>query len=287
MLSALMRLAPLFLLLSLAAAGCVREPYTRAEPVRFQPGAPAGLVFPSLVQHAAALGYVIDGVDATRGVFAVHSRMLGRPPRRARYDRSGPMRSNLFLVQVQDAEVLVTAIGRHVGEDGMMHPTLAQELEIFGDSMRRASRAVTRAMTAGGAMPEPPSAYGGAGPVAQPYGAPPTAQPPTSYGAPPTAQPPSSYGAAPTAQPPGSYDAPPTAPPPGSYGAAPTAQPPGSYGAPPTAPPPGSYGAPPTAQPPGSYGPPPGAAPPSRETDVSPGRRLGDPRSPAGEGREE
>lgn len=259
MLSAPMRTV-LLLLLALAASGCVREPYRRPEPVRFTPGGPAGLVFPSLIQHAAAIGYAIDGVDPARGVFAVHSRMLGRPSRRARYDRSGPLRSNLFLVQVQEGQVLVTAIGRHVAEDGTMHPTLAQELEIFGDSMRRAARAVTRAAGAGGGMPAPPSAYGGAASSA------PGAMPP-AYGA-PGAAPPSAYGA-------------PPAPPPGAYGAPPAA-PPATYGGPVPAQPPSAYGAPPTAQPPPSYEPAPPGAPraapqPAPEPDVSPARRLGTP----------
>lgn len=144
--------------LGFVAAGCVREAYREVDPVRFAPGAPAGVVFPVLVRHAAALGYVLDGVDPMRGVFAVHSRVLGRASpawRRAR----GRMGSNVFVVQVRDGEVRVTAVGRHVAADGRMHPTLAEELAIFGDSLRRAALAIAQAMTSGGAIPAPPAAY--------------------------------------------------------------------------------------------------------------------------------
>ncbi len=190
-----MRYAALAAALALASSGCVTARYQYVAPIHFAPAAPAGALMPALVQQATALGYVLDSLDPMRGVFAVHSRMLGRPPRR-RGRPVNPSRTDLFVVQVRDGDVTVRAFGRHVDANGFMHPTLAQELEIFGDSMRRAADVVVGAMPAGGTMPPPPPAYGGATPS---YGAPAgygQPAPPPAYGA----QPPSVWGA--TAPPP-------------------------------------------------------------------------------------
>lgn len=145
----------LVLAAALATGGCARPPYVHAAAASFSPPAPQSITFATLVQHAAQIGYVIYAADPASGVFQVYSRMIGRVPRRA--TASGVMRGNLLTVEVRDAEVRVSAIGRDVAEDGSMHPRLAQEVDMFAESLRDAASAIT---TSGGAMPEPPGAYG-------------------------------------------------------------------------------------------------------------------------------
>lgn len=164
----------------IAASGCVSTAYTQVDPLQFRPSAPSRITFDVLVRRASALGYVVQQVDPMRGTFLVHSRELGRPPRRRRPLR-GRVRSNLFVVQVADAEVRITAFGRHVRPDGTMHPILARELAVFGAAMQRAA-AIPGGVS--GAVPAAPGAYG--------------AQPPGAYGhTPASVEPPRTYDAAP------------------------------------------------------------------------------------------
>lgn len=143
----------------LAAAGCGPSNHVPLVEPSFATAAPRAVAFDVLYRRAAALGYVYDLVDPARATFSVHSRVLGRPPRRrrrgARPDPRAARRSNLFVVTVGEGRVEVTAVGRNVDPGGTLDPALAQELEIFGDAMQRALRAVGGGMLAG-------PGYGGA-----------------------------------------------------------------------------------------------------------------------------
>lgn len=147
------------LLLLLCISGCTPAVYTRVEPVSFPSTAPRPIVFDYLAREAVALGYAMEYVDPMAGVFHVHSVHMGQRPRRnprRPVPRQGALRTNLFIVEVGDAGVRISAIGRHVREDGSMHPTLAQELAHFSDAMR------ARAQALGGQfvpIPNPPNTY--------------------------------------------------------------------------------------------------------------------------------
>jgi hypothetical protein len=189
----------LVLAVALGVGGCARPPYVRVDHAGFHADAARGVLFPSLVRAAAQMGYAIYAVDPRSGVFQVYSRLLGRRSRRARR-RYGVMRANLIVVQVRGGEVHISAIGRHVAPDGSMHPALAQEIGIFSEALESAAHAILARMTAGGAMPAPPPAYGGLGGYASPSA--PTVSGavavPGSSGAPPSAAPAPAPSAAPT-----------------------------------------------------------------------------------------
>ena len=112
--------------------------------------APRTLAFDALYRRAAVLGYVYAQVDPERTTFAVHSRVMGRPPRARTMDPRAAERSNLFVVNVFDGRVVITAVGRDVEEGESLDPTLAQELEIFGESMQRTLSALGGGLLQGG-----------------------------------------------------------------------------------------------------------------------------------------
>lgn len=171
MLSSL-RLALLACATIVVCASCTRQPFLRPEAVQFRPKATQEVTFEALMRRADALGYSLEGADRMHGVFLVHSRVLGRA-------RQNPRRlENVFVVEVADAEVRVSARGRHVAPDGRMHPRLAEELAAFGDAMEAAASKVRPPI-------EPP-------PLPPAY----TAQPPSAYEVtPPSLAPPRSYTA--------------------------------------------------------------------------------------------
>lgn len=151
---------------ALAASACVRTPYTHADPLQFRPSAPSRVTLDALVRRADTLGYVFHEIDPVYGYFLVHSHVLGAPTQ--------ARRSNLFVVEVADEEVRVSAVGRHVRRDGRMHPSLARELATFGEAMESAAAAVR----GGAPVPAPPSAY---------QTEPPSAEPPPAYAPPSSA----------------------------------------------------------------------------------------------------
>lgn len=159
--------ASALLIVALAMGGCGRAPYMRAEPLHFSPSAPPRMTFEALVRRADDLGYVIHDVDPVHGIFFVHARSVGNPSRSAR-------RSNLFVVEVADREVRVSAIGRNVRRDGRMHPQLADELLEFGEAMQIASDSLRGGVA--GAPAVPPRSY---------HDAPPSPEPPRAYSPPP------------------------------------------------------------------------------------------------------
>ncbi len=136
-------------------SACGSREYRQVEPVRFSTAAPRMITFDVLIRHAIGLGYVLDGADPAGGGFYVHSRTMGRPPRPGRRpSRSGPVHSNLFIVQVTDGSVEVRAFGRHVRSDGSMPPTLAAELSTFAASLQQAASSLAGGV---GTMPGSPS----------------------------------------------------------------------------------------------------------------------------------
>lgn len=164
------------LLLVLAIAGCGTTPYRAVEPVAFQTTVPRPVLFDVLAREAIAMGYVMEYADPMSTSFQVHSKQLGRPPRRQRRaaPRPGVIRGNLIVVEVTDGGVRVSAVGRNVRADGTMHPRLAAELTLFGQAMRDRAQAFGAQFVA---IPAPPSGYGAAPPgygaaVVQPVPAP-------------------------------------------------------------------------------------------------------------------
>jgi hypothetical protein len=178
---------------ALALAGCASQTYQTATPVEFPTTVPRPVLFDALARHAVGMGYVLEYADPMSTSFQVHSRSIGRPPRRQRRNtpRTGPIRSNLLIVEVRDGGVRVFAVGRNVRPDGSMPPVLAHELASFGQVMRERAQAFGASFVA---MPAPPAGYAPPGygpqPQAPQYGQPGYGQP--AYGQPAYGQP--AYG---------------------------------------------------------------------------------------------
>ncbi len=150
-----MRTSWTWLSLAVALSACGGPAYVPLQEASFRTSAPRPVAFDALYRRAAVLGYVYAEVDPQATRFAVHSRVLGRPPRRAQLDPDAAARSDLFVVTVGESAVRVTAVGRHVDSEGRCDPALAQELAIFADSMQRALRSVGGGLLQG-------DGYGGA-----------------------------------------------------------------------------------------------------------------------------
>lgn len=171
-----LRLAQLGALVGVLATGCAHPRYTSVEPMALRPTAPADVTFDALARYAGTLGYVLERADPTQGIFLVRAHAPGPRPDAV---RSG---ASYLVVEVADAEVRVSAIGRYVAADGRMHPRLAEELVVFGSAMRNAIDAFGG--DASRAVPEVPSAYR-LPPVRASELNEPSAVPPSAYSTPP------------------------------------------------------------------------------------------------------
>jgi hypothetical protein len=176
-------------LVSLCVAGCSPAVFVAVEPVELRTTVPRPVMFEVLARDAVSQGYIMDAVDPMNGNFQVHSRAMGRPPRRpSRQPARGALRTNLFIVQVAEGGVRVSAIGRHVRPDGTMHPTLAAEFGQFSEMIRQRATILGATFVP---IPQPPSGY-------QP---PPQQMPPGQY-PPPQLPPPGQHPQQPPQYPP-------------------------------------------------------------------------------------